>query len=113
MEFQELDLSRPRLMAGSEVQFLSALVPLQQPSSFAVVLYSVKGQRREYGLRLDMDRRVFLDEPEGIDYPGESLDEAANRIVNLVAPLAGQLLLKRLGEVRRDHSMELLRTTRG
>lgn len=96
--FHEVDLSFPGIMAGPKVQFISVLVPLKQPSPFAVVFYSVNGQPSEYGLRLDMDRRAFLDQPAGIDDPGESLDEAANRIVEQVAPFAGQLLLQRLNE---------------
>jgi hypothetical protein len=64
------------------VRFLRAEVP-SQPSPFALVRYAIGSEEQALGLRLDMDKRVFLDQPEGGE-SGESWQRAASEIADAV-----------------------------
>jgi hypothetical protein len=79
--FQTVDLSARGFSAGW-VRFLRAEAP-SEPSPFALVRYAIAGEEQSMGLRLDMDKTVFLDQPEG-EASRESLQRAAFEIADAV-----------------------------
>lgn len=79
--FQTVDLSARGFRIGW-VRFLRAEIP-SEPSPFALVRYAIGDEEQRTGLRLDMDKRVFLDQPEGGE-SGESLQRAASEIADAV-----------------------------
>jgi hypothetical protein len=64
------------------VKFLWADLSAKR-TPFAVVHYSYDGTPQDFGLRLDLDKLVFLDRPDDID--PESADGAAKKIASIVA----------------------------
>jgi len=50
---------------------------------FAVVSYTVEGQKQEYGLRLDMDKRIFIDHFDN-EWIEQGVQKAAPEIVGLL-----------------------------
>ena len=62
MSYKTKNVSLPeRLSRGGDVQFLQAVVFETPCLPLAIVNYSVRGRTEEYGLRLDLDKQVFLD----------------------------------------------------
>ena len=53
-----------QILVGGPIEFLSVDVPTDSRIPFAVVHYSIGGVKRRYGLRLDLDKEVFLDHIE-------------------------------------------------
>jgi hypothetical protein len=76
-----VDLSAQGFSVGW-VRFLRAEVP-SEPSPFALVRYDIEGEEQPTGLRLDMDKRVFLDQPGG-GASCENLRRAASEIADAV-----------------------------
>ena len=101
-EFREIDLRGPirknadmRELIGEDavITFLCAEVSREYRLPFALIRYSVDGKEQEYGLRLDIDKRVFID---NANWPG---DQAASRpddqpasILSEVAPAIVEIL---------------------
>jgi hypothetical protein len=78
-----IDLS-DQVPNGSAVRFLRAEMAADYVTPFALVRYSLHGKEPEAGLRLDMDKRIFLD-----DLPPEEQDRtlgtiAPREIVNVI-----------------------------
>jgi hypothetical protein len=69
---------------SGKVKFLRAEVPTgQYYSPFALIRYTLQGVEQNLGLRLDMDKRVFLDHFEDEEKEGV-IRKAAPKIVELV-----------------------------
>ena len=64
-----------RLSANRDVEFLEAVLFETPRLPFAIVHYAVQGSLEEMGLRLDLDKQVFLDHFE--DARNEALASAA------------------------------------
>lgn len=64
-EFRVIEL-RGEIESVGPVEFLWADMPMV-PSPFAVVHYALHGEEQRLGLRLDMDKRVFLDRPKQVE----------------------------------------------
>jgi hypothetical protein len=61
MEVHTIDL-RGHIPGGAAIEFLRAEVPSgQYHGPFAVIHYALHGVEQDLGLRLDMDKQVFLD----------------------------------------------------
>lgn len=59
--YRHIDLRNAVPLSGS-VQFVKAAVSAASLGpSFAIVYYERDGETQEYGLRLDLDKRLFLD----------------------------------------------------
>ena len=59
-ERRKVDL-KGRIRGGAGIKFLFAELPDAHPLPFAVVYYMEEGERQVLGLRLDLDKKVFLD----------------------------------------------------
>jgi hypothetical protein len=79
--FQTVDLSACNLRVGT-VKFLRAEVP-REPAPFALIRYSVRDEEQPLGLRLDMDKRVFLDQLATQDTNG-ALQNAAPAVADAI-----------------------------
>ena len=64
-----------RLSANRDFEFLEAVLFEKPRLPFAIVHYAVQGSPEEMGLRLDLDKQVFLDHFE--DSRNEALATAA------------------------------------
>jgi len=64
------------------VDFLAAEVVTNPPNPFALIRYSVRGKEQSLGLRLDLDKQVFLD---SVEAEGGDLREIAQEIVRFLA----------------------------
>jgi len=79
---REIDL-RGRIGGNAAIKFLRAEVSKEHRLPFALIRYSLYGKEQDLGLRLDLDKRVFIDhlpdeENEGI------LERAAPKIVEIL-----------------------------
>ncbi len=73
-----------RVPGSAGIEFLRAEMPAGVRSSLALIRYKQYGQEMQYGVRLDLDKRVFLDHFE--DAAEEDvLQHAAPRIVSIMA----------------------------
>jgi hypothetical protein len=70
-----------QIEGGNSVSF--DRVKLFAHSPFALVIYSINGEQQEHGLRLDLDKRVFLD---NLDNPHtrEIIEQSAERPADFV-----------------------------
>lgn len=83
MKIRAIDL-KGRVPSGASIEFLRAEVPVgQHYSPFALVRYTLKGIEQDLGLRLDMDKIVFLDHFED-EEKEDLIRKAAPKIVELV-----------------------------
>jgi len=73
------------LAAGDRVTFVKATVFDNPPLPFAIVNYEVAGQLQENGLRMDLDKRVFLD-----DFEDPAIQEILSSSALRVAMAIGQ-----------------------
>lgn len=73
---------------GASLQFLRAEMPLE-PSPFALIRYSINGQEQRYGLRLDLDKQVFLDDL-GDSAKDAIIAGAAPRVMSFCAPISSR-----------------------
>jgi len=72
------------------VRFLRAEVNAGEVTSFALVRYAVRGIERSKALRLDLDKRTFIDPGELED--GDDFREIARRIAPTIAErVAGEM----------------------
>ena len=76
-----------RTQAGSSIEFIQAQMLQGRRSPFALVLYKKNGIAPPYGLRLDLQKKSFLDHFEDSDL------EAANREAAVeISEIVGQQL---------------------
>ena len=68
---------------GALIQFLRAEMPLEYRGPFALVRYALQGQEQPYGLRLDLDKQVFLAHFEDKDQE-EIIERAGPKIVEFL-----------------------------
>jgi hypothetical protein len=61
---------------------------------FALVRYALHGKEQPLGIRLDLDKRAFLDNPEDVGAK-EALDSVAPQIVGLVGRKAAPASTRR------------------
>jgi len=80
----------------SAIEFLRAEMTLAQYHlPFALVRYALQGVEQEYGLRLDLDKRVFLDHFDD----DEKLEQVAQNALPRIVEVVGDALYPR--ETRR------------
>lgn len=73
------------------IEFLRAELPLARlHSPFALIRYALRGVEQEYGLRLDLDKRVFLDH-----FDDEELEQVAQNAVLRIVEVVGDALYPR------------------
>jgi len=61
-QYREINLKKEKTVPSSaSIQFVKAEVPADYRSPFAMVWYVRKGKEEKDALRLDMDKRIFLD----------------------------------------------------
>lgn len=82
IRFQHFDLTGQIPKAGS-IEFLSAEMSATATDSLAIIRYADDGEEQPYGLRLDLDKGVFLDH---LDDPEkeEALCSSASAVVSAV-----------------------------
>ncbi|HYM13687.1 MAG TPA: hypothetical protein VEU62_23310 [Bryobacterales bacterium] len=78
-KYRTIDFRDP-IKGGALITFLRAEVRKGTRSPFAYVRYSVQGEEQSGGLRLDLDKRVFLDH-----FDDEKMEEAARNAAPKVA----------------------------
>lgn len=79
---REIDLNG-RLGENAAIKFLRAEVSKEHRLPFALIRYSLYGKEQEFGLRLDLDKRVFIDHlPDEQDE--EILEKIAPKIVEIL-----------------------------
>ena len=70
------------------IEFLRAEVSKNYRLPFAIVRYSLSGSEQKDGLRLDLDKQVFLDRPFKDEAINKELDEAARDIVEYLSAIS-------------------------
>lgn len=70
---------------GASIEFLSVEMSVKPFIPIALIWYSLQGVKKDYGLRLDLDKGVFLDHFEDNKKKEEILEKAAPKIVELVS----------------------------
>ncbi len=93
MKVRTIDLKgRISLPNDAGIEFLRAEMALAHLNvSFAIVRCALHGVEQEYGLRLDLDKRVFLDHFED----DEKLEEAAQNALPKIIEVGGEALYPR------------------
>jgi hypothetical protein len=80
-----------KVSGGAGIEFKRAEVPQIEDPVFALIRYARNGNEPEIGLRLDLDKQVFLDHFEEGSPQERVLLDAAPRILQLVyAKLDGE-----------------------
>ena len=77
--FRSIDL-RGHVPGMASIEFLRAEMPIE-PGPLALIQYAVNGQEQRLGLRLDIDKGVFLDSPGDQEMDNAILSPAARLIV--------------------------------
>lgn len=80
-EFQEIDLQG--CVDGALITFLRAEMSEKYQLPFALIRYSLGGKEQEYGIRLDLDKRVFIDHLQ---------DERCEKFLEKAAPKIAEFL---------------------
>ena len=70
-----------KIPGWNAIKFLRAEMSTRHRSPFALIRYSYNRSEPEYGLRLDLDKRVFLDHPFDKEEENKAIDETAPKIV--------------------------------
>ncbi len=86
---RKVDL-KGRIKGGAGIEFLFAEIPAVHLLPFAVVYYAEAGKPQALGLRLDLDKQVFLD---------HFTDAKKEKILHRAAPD----IVAYLGDERRHH----------
>ena len=82
-EMQAVDL-KGHVPGDATIEFLRAELPPEEYGlPFALIRYSLQGKEQDFGLRLDLDKQVFLDHLEDGDEE-ETIKKAAPRIVEFL-----------------------------
>lgn len=82
-EIYKIDL-RGRVPGGASIEFLRAEMPAEYRFPLALIRYSLRGVEQEHGLRLDLDKQVFLDHIED-EEKEETIKQAAPQIVDYLS----------------------------
>ena len=80
-EFQRVDLQG--CVDGEPITFLRAEMSKEYQLPFALIRYSLHGEEQEYGIRLDLDKRVFIDHLQD-EQCEEFLEKAAPKIAEFL-----------------------------
>jgi hypothetical protein len=90
---------------GAIIRFTYAEVPKTEHPIFALIRYTVDDQQQERGLRLDLDKQVFLDHFEEGSQEERLLDYVTPDIIaSVYARLHGEESLDREGGIHRGGS---------
>lgn len=83
-EIRTIDL-KGRIPGGASIEFLRVETPVTEHDvPFALIRYALEGVEQEYGLRMDLDKRVFIDHFEG-EAKEEVIQRAAPKIVEFLS----------------------------
>ena len=61
LNYEAREVRLPEGLADGDVVFVAATVFDEPPVPFAIVNYKLAGKLQKKGLRMDLDKRVFLD----------------------------------------------------
>ena len=87
MEFRAIDL-KGHVPNGASLEFLRAEVPAgEYYGPFAIIHYALNGVEQDLGLRLDMDKEIFLDH-----FDEEELEQAAQKAIPKIVEVVGAAL---------------------
>lgn len=87
MKVRTIDL-KGYIPNGNSLEFLRAEVAVgQYRSPFALIRYALEGVEQNLGLRLDMDKRAFIDH-----FEEEDLESAIQKAAPKIAELVGSSL---------------------
>ncbi len=75
-----------KIRGGSGIEFLSVEIPANRRLLFALVRYALDSQPQHLGLRLDMDKGVFIDRFEN-EAKDKVFQEAASEICDFLADI--------------------------
>lgn len=76
LQYRKIDLKNA-IEADPRLEFFSAEVLEEPPIPFAAVRYAIDGEEQAVELRLDLDKRVFIDHLE---------DEKLEKLIQVAAP---------------------------
>jgi hypothetical protein len=94
VEFRAIDL-KGRVSSGASIEFLRVEVPAgEYHGPFALIRYALHGVEQEYGLRLDMDKRVILDH-----FEEEELESAVQKAAPKIVEYVGSVLYPRENQI--------------
>jgi len=79
----DIPVALRKKLRGATLRFLQAEFPARPDVPFAMIWYEDDGKKQEDALRLDLDKRIFLD--RFADSRDQVLAEAAPKIANFVA----------------------------
>jgi hypothetical protein len=82
VEIRNIDL-KGHVPGGASIEFLRAEVPAKYRLPFVLIRYSLKGVEQDYGLRLDLDKQVFIDHFEDQEQE-KAIERAAPAIVEFL-----------------------------
>lgn len=89
-KFRTINL-KGHVPGNDSVKFLCAEISAEYYMPFAIIRYSLQGEEQEDGLRLDLDKQVFLDDhfedkekKKLLEENKELLKEAAPKIVEFL-----------------------------
>ena len=89
---QAVDLKEHLPCYSPELTFLRAEMSTRHLLPLALIRYALYGQEQEHGLRLDLEKQVFLDAiPEHDEMEG-ILQKAASEIAQYLGSLASRIL---------------------
>ena len=72
-----------RVPGGANIEILRAEMRAEMVSAFALIRYSDRGQEPKYGIRLDLDKKVFIDHLPDAQQE-RVMQEAAPELANLL-----------------------------
>jgi hypothetical protein len=91
-DIKSIDLRNRHLLPLSWLSFLRAEW-WDNESRFVLVRYSLKGREQELGLRLDLDKKIFLDHLDNLEFDhlvqAQAKKNLANRCSRAIQILAG------------------------
>ena len=76
-----------KIRGGASIAFLRAELSTKYDLPFALIRYALDGQEQADGLRLDLDKQVFLDRPFADEEKNKVLDRAAEEIVEFLGSI--------------------------
>ena len=91
LDYETRVLTLPAGLADGEVAFVSATIFVDPPLPFAIVKYQVSGNLQEKGLRMDLDKRVFLDHFEDAKFE-KALRAAGPRVAMAIGQARSESL---------------------
>lgn len=87
MEIRAIDL-KGHIRNGASIEFLRAELPAgEYHGPFALIRYALQGVEQDLGLRLDMDKEIFLDH-----FDEDELEQAARKTIPKIVEVVGAAL---------------------